>query len=510
MADVRATRTGKTKGEGARRAPLACCGSPSWTMCSPVRATRRIVPYLRAIAPAVLLLLPLPTQALAQRLTVACVQPAMDSTTADGLSVCWGEPRRTGEMQTQRIELEVQENGVTVAGVLVRMQPSSGTVSPAFMQTGGDGRVRALWLRPRSSDAATITVSAVSQRRSGIAAVHLQPSRQDDRVLKLLQWRGSLSWFERSQLPHSIVLALLEVDPQGNTQHISDPATCVKQRVAFRGGTGAGILSMDTAAPSIFEYKGIPGWKRGNTEADAPKIAEAPEPLIASLVQPERVGCFVTVDWTLGETPGRKTIQARIVPAAGFDAPLALAIQSRARALPRFITGFAYNWHNEYAGLSPGKETKLTVERVENGVTVTYDSTFTSAAAIDSTATGDRVAVIAGVSMPIPISRVFARSAAWIDRLSVTGGVDLTSPSSDWYLGASLGRLVGGLTADALPVDIHLLHHWSSDSVLLNKATCGSETGCELKRKIRSDGIALMISADASSLVSELVKRIAK
>jgi hypothetical protein len=127
-----------------------------------------------------------------------------------------------------------------------------------------------------------------------------------------------------------------------------------------------------------------------------------------------------------------------------------------------------------------------------------YDSTFTPSASVATQGGNVTGSGFAGVSLAIPP----------IPRFSFTGGVDLRSAADDWFAGMSLVRLAGP-SAEALPLDAHLLLHVGRDDEIRNESSCAAGTAaCKTEKVTRFQGLAFVLSADATSLLSELVKKL--
>lgn len=416
-------------------------------------------------------------------LTAALFMPAVLSAQGPVLE-CDGALTATGgacratvagadSMQHQELLLRVTLNGAPLPGTIVRFQATSGTVRPDSTLTDPNGRARALWIRSRGADPVGIAAEAVTTAGAALRYIQLTPRSAPAKRLVIVPWTGiDQSWFEKSPLRGPVDVQIMRLTGSDSTE-ITDEADCRAQRVAFtRSGAAAGTVSPDTATADIYEL--------GDTG---------------------RTGCFVEADWTLGEGPGRKHIHATLVPGSGYrSATRSTEIQATARALPRLIGGIVYAGSRGYVGVKPGSQRTIRVERpLTDGTTLAYDSVVSGPAAIDSVSGAGEAAAFVGVSIPI--------IPAW-HWFAVAAGVDLANPRDDWYAGISMARLIGGVSTEALPVDLHLVGHWGRDPVLQDPDACATGEGCRTENETRYKGIGVLLSIDAGSLFAELIKKL--
>jgi hypothetical protein len=427
----------------------------------------------------------------AQEMTVNCLSPSSPA--------CQDSIQPESDLQYQQVAVRVMQNGHPVARALVRLRATSGTVTPDSVFTDTDGVAKSGWTREQGSTPVAVTIAAVGSNGSAVKVLTLTPRATADKPKLVLEnWTHTESWFEKNQLPGPVRVAVKKVVSDTTSVHIIDRETCRRQRVAFSGTARVGTASPDTITAELYSIRhGRPRREDNNTNNRAVQLLSLhPSPK-------DSVGCFAFTNWTFGENPGERELRAKIVPGKGFDAPLSLGIKGNARALPRFIAGFARSPNKGYLGLKKGAARQIHVEHLlSDGSKEIYDSTVTAANSVDTVRAQHTVNVIAGVSIALPVWRLGP-----FDRLSFTGGVDLASPRDDFYVGGSVARLFGS-SVEALPIDLHALLHYGRQPVLEDPSGCMASGRCSTKNKMRYQGVALMLSADATSLISEVIKRL--
>lgn len=425
----------------------------------------------------------------AQTLRMDCGAGLVDSAAA-----CRGEIAVGADsLQRRMLQVRVLRDHAPARGAIVRFRATSGTVHPDTAVTGADGVAEALWHRSGGTQPVGIAVDAriVDGNRNVLASAlkYLEISRPPPpapRTVALNPWRGGYqSWFENSTLRNAVVFAVEERRPDGKggtaDVPIDDDSVCNAQRVAFRAVSGSGTVTPDTTVAQVYP------------------IAES-----------NARGCFVEARWALGAGSGEREMRATLVPGKGYvSAGNPPALYASARAMPRLVAGLAYSWNHSYRGLEAGSEVTFTVERtLPDGSVVKYDSTDTPASAYKEFDGDWELNPLVGLTMPVPLNG--ARLRGWSERISLTAGADLANIGDHWFAGVSLTRLGIGLPSESLPIDFHLLGHWRRTSVLTNPVECRDALeACKTDEAVRFQGASFMLSADATTVISEIIKKLA-
>lgn len=409
--------------------------------------------------------------------TVSTAQDLKLECSGDVDTTCKATVGLPDELQRAEIRIQVKDqNGRLVPGALVRLRPSGGVIQPDSVVADANGLARAIWFRGKGSDVVAIAAEARLQDAAGVRLIQITPAKPGGRSVVLTSEGGFLqSWFEKTQLPDELKVGLRDTADQ-----VLNEKDCAGHKLVFKARGAPQSVSPDTAE-SYFE----PGTKRRFRKDTKDK-------------------CLAEAYWTVGEGIGERRLDVKLLPAAGFKAHNELEAEAWTRATPRFIAGFGYNRLRTSHIVVAAKERTIKVERSEPAGTISFDSTVTtSAARFDSVTKNTVFNVIAGVSLPIPI-------AAWehFDGLSITGGVDLGRPTERHYLGFSLLRFIGGPiipVIETIPVDVHVLSFWAKVAEV--EGPC-APADCRIRHRTRYQSIAWMFSADATSLVSELVDKL--
>lgn len=378
-------------------------------------------------------------------------------------------------VQTLPIRVRVMQGNAKAAGATVRFRATSGTVLPDSTAADAEGYAQALWYRTGGSDPAVIAVDA--RTSAGSAFREIRAAREPaPRFLVRRHSGNGASWFEKAPLRHPIVVEILRADaPNDASRYITRADSCNSIRVAFTR-IASGSTTPDTATATL----------------DHAEIGESPN----------RHSCFARTYWTLGEGAGRRHLRASLVGGSATSAGSSTVFEGYARAMPRLIGGVVVTYNRSYLGAKSAAERTVRVERTQlDGSKISFDSTFsTGRDTVDRVASSFGPAAFVGVSTPV-VPR-------W-HRFAVTFGVDPGSIDRNWYAGASLLRAGGGLAVEALPVDIHLLGHWGRTKVLEDVSDCENLGDCRTEDDVRWIGFAAMLSVDASSLLTDLIKKLA-
>jgi hypothetical protein len=411
----------------------------------------------------------LPTQAVgAQTVSVECF--SRGAVTA--VSTCSDTVDASGPLQFKQIKFRVLDaSGKAMSDAMVHFYATSGKVAPDSSLTNKDGYVFATW--SRDSNLATpamisMTFSSPSsggwQSQFGITI----PQKALKYGIRMDRETDQQTGFEKAPLPHSIYVRLVQFDT-GTAKPpvpVSDRTKCPEYSVAFTQ-MGKGSMSPDTTVM----------WYDDDKEE-----------------------CRAYGNWTLGDGAGIRDAKAKLVGASVSIPNSIVEFESYARALPRIVGGFALSHYSGYMGVKKGSKVTATVERTVDNVKITSDTVLWSTRDTLSRVESEwKPAAIVGVSAPL-IPKVY--------RLSATAGVDLNSPTTDWYFGFSAVRVFGKLTSEALPVDAHILFHVGRNDVVEDESNCTTQGDCRTKRKTRFHGMAGMISVDATSLITDVLKKI--
>lgn len=378
-------------------------------------------------------------------------------------------------MQSVPLALLVTNAGVAVPNAMVRLKATGGALMPDTAITDATGVARTIWFRHKGSDPvlvaaeASVPASGGQSPKSAVTSVTLVPRDPVAGLLRPELEGGYLqSWFEKSQLPRPVVVRLRPVP--------GAPALtkeeCVRNRVHFRSRGALQSVSPDTAVPYLNQQG----------------------------------ACMAETYWSMGEGIGERRLDVRIVPGKGFKTDTVQVAEAWTRATPRFIAGFASGWLRPYTTINPAATRTVRVEVTDaSGVVRSYDTTETTGAVAVKDVPGTRKnSAVAALSLPIPI----ARWEDW-DNLSLTVGVDLADIGARQYYGLSVLRLVGRWVPviEVLPVDLHALAMYARQPELIDPRC--APTACVTRNRTKFQGWNYMVSADATSLVSDLVKKLA-
>ncbi len=404
-------------------------------------------------------------------LRVTCVDP----TSRANRGTCDDSIPAAGPLQVKRLAVRVDSANKPVAGASVHFYATSGRLTPDSTRTDAAGYASTTWYRDAGPAPAAISIDARSAGGVG-SYEQIKLTVQDPAVqygVRMSEGTDQQNGFEKAPLPKAIEVQLLVFENRPAAKDgapVADREKCPNYRVAFAQFGGKGSLTPDTA---VMWY-------------DA---------------EQRHHGCFAYANWTLPEGAGRRDAKATLIGSAVRPSESTVEFEAYARALPRIIGGVVATHYASYVGVRKGSTGIAKIERTRpDSSKITLDSAVTIAR--DTVQRFDaewRTAAVIGVSTPL-VRR-------W-HNLSVTGGVDMNSPSRDWYFGVSVVRAVIGLLSESLPVDAHLLAHVGRSDVVRDEIACGVLRDCRTELKTRFQGFAGMISVDASALVGEVLKKI--
>jgi hypothetical protein len=276
--------------------------------------------------------------------------------------------------------------------------------------------------------------------------------------------------FESLQLrnPVWIEIRSFESAKDKEGRAITNPETCARQRVAFRSAGSPGAVMPDTARGEIMEEI-------------REEIIEGTRKKIISSV------CIARMNWQMGDGPGARFADAKVIPFGGEKHGADVRLQTRARRLPRIVGGIALSRHNE----------TFVVRQPVNGVV-----------------NGGPIDTVKARFLPtgiVGITGTFIPSSFLVPPVMIATRV--TSPGKDLFLGFSpirwaFARYWGEF--EGFPMDLNIVGHWGEQTELSNRALCESGGACETRGRWVFHGIGGVFSVDAAGLFSDLIKAIGK
>lgn len=395
----------------------------------------------------------------AQTVSVQCIAPGLDT-------ACKATFGAGAAPQKVELRLLVKSGGaVADSTAVVVFRPTGGFVHPDTARPDAEGIVRATWLRAEGKGGVGIAVTAWVGRRQGVGYIAIDPAPVTDTLQLIARDGFRQSWFENSQLPRAVVVQL-------RGDGMKEPVTkwCPQQRVAFRPYGAPATVSPDTASAYVDRY-GV---------------------------------CYAETFWAMKEGIGERRLTATVVPAGTVRGSSSLTAEAWTRALPRVITGFSLAPVLGYDKKGAPVTRVRRIEREEpTGVKVAYDTTDTLARATwTEEARRWTPRVIAGVSVPIPIGK-------WgrFDDLSISAGVDVQHPADHFVFGVSAFRMLGAWVPviEAVPMDIAVVVPWERQE---RGPAAGCTVDCGSKKRWRAQGVGAMLTVDATSLVTDVVKKL--
>ena len=401
-------------------------------------------------------------------LTVKCVDPGNTNTAID----CKDILSPSVALQVKKVAVHVVDgSGKSVPNAIIRFYATSGRVVPDSTSSNALGVAATTWYRDKSGTPAVISVDARTSASGAFGQLDLTVSDPSTTYgLMMIENSNEQHGFEKAPLGDPIEVQLLRFDERTDAKEgapVADRDKCPSYKVAF-AQFGKGFISPDTA---VMWY------------------------------DDKRHGCFAYANWTLPDGAGTRDAKATLIGSAVRPSASIVEFEAYARALPRVVGGLAATRYAGYMGVKKGATATAKVERVlPDGTKITRDTTISvSRDTLQAVDAEWKPAAVIGVSVPaVPKWK-------W---LSITGGVDLNNPTRDWYFGGSVIRPFGQLTSEGLPVDAHLLAHFGRSDVVKDETRCSTDAGCQTRQRTRFHGLAAMISVDATTLVSDLLKKI--
>lgn len=399
---------------------------------------------------------------------VECVDPNHTSTIVD----CKDSLSATALVQVKSVAIRLVDiSSRPIPKATIHFYTTSGRLVPDSSTTDAMGIAFTTWYRDKSGTPAIISVDARTNTSGAFAQIALAvPDHAAQYGLLMNEKTDQQNGFEKAPLGSPIEVQLIRYAENADAKDgapVADREKCPNYKVAF-AQFGKGFISPDTA---VMWY------------------------------DDDRHGCFAYANWTLPEGAGNRDAKATLVGSGVRPSGSTVEFEAYARALPRVIGGLVVTRYAGYMGVKKGSTVTAKVERVlPDGTKFTRDTTLqVSRDTLQEVEAEWRPAAVIGVSVPI-VPRWH-----W---LSATSGVDLNSPTRDWYFGVSAVRPFGRLTSEALPVDAHIMIHVGRSEIVKDETRCSAEAECTTRLRTRLQGLAGMISVDASSLVAEMLKKL--
>ena len=400
-------------------------------------------------------------------LTVQCV----DSSGGPRTNRCRVDVPPTARPQTAALQYRVMDGANPVRGAVVRAFATSGSLGPDSTKTDGEGYARFNWWRAEGAARAVVLIHVAAD------SLNRESGAQSDTV-KIGDTGAALygvdlyedadnvpDGFEKSPLPRPVYVKLVRFETGKANATESVEEKCYEYRVAFKA-SGGGTLTPDTAQMWLDEDKNA---------------------------------CVAYGTWTLPAGAGRRDAVATLVGPNLKETWRVAELEADARGLPHIVGGAAMSYYRSYVTKKNGTTAVGKLTRQLEGGSVASDTVLST--------TRDTLQEVPGAWKPAAVIGVSSPLIPGIHRLSGTAGVDLNSPTRDWYLGVSALRVLGGLTTETLPVDIHALLHFGRSDVVEDQVACGAEGKCSTKGENRFHGVALMVSVDATALVADVLKK---
>jgi hypothetical protein len=354
------------------------------------------------------------------------------------------------------VRVQVLNGHAPAANAVVVARAAGGTVFPDTVRTDGEGYARLMWMPASPGATGGLALEARTPTASEVRYITIAAATRTQYGLRLPR-NGSNDWYAKHQLPAPVVVEVVAL--AGSSDTVGTPITsaeeCTARRVAFRNLSPVGSVQPDTA------------------QARVDRIRLGRRVLLRRNV-PERTGCIVEMRWALGDGAGVREARATLLGSG--TALRTRDVRATARPLPRVVMGPGFTW----------REPQYFMKGTEVGTVDTLGGTQIST-----------VIGIAGHARP-----------AW-GRVTPMIGMNLASPSTEWYVGASVPRLVSrGL--DEIPIDINLLLRLTRRASLDDPAGCAIDPArCTTERRLRSGGVGVGVTIDASSLFSDALKKLA-
>lgn len=502
----------------------ACAPSVAGAQASPAR-TARPTPPARPATPAAAAEWGTPPAVACEPTPGAATDTALarkPGTVRDSAGVCYVVLRSEAEAP-QHAELWVRVDGLDPAapGPSIVWKASSGTLAadtgrvtvtrPAADAPAGTpatGAASVEWSRASGAATTVVTASVTTSAGTASRTFVLAPTTAAKPKYRVVVADGTdydrpRYTYEKSRAGGELVVEVVrDVSTPANPNTfaaVTDTTECIGQHVIWRRvGTG-GIVTPDSAIPALVTYK--------DYEQRRPRAEKS-----------GKARCLAFANWTVGEGFGYSDVRASIAPGnLGSAAGPVAEFRAFARVLPRVVGGLALTWEKNYNGKRSAPFTVRTLTRPVDptnpalGTVAFSDTVRNGRDTVASLGRGTtRTAVLGITGAPYPRWRF----------LSATVGVDAAKPTDNWFAGVSALRALRAvgwatrwsylkrLETEHLPVDLHALAHIGRIDELQDPRVCADTGACKTVERRGYRGVSTLISVDASSLVSEVFKRL--
>ncbi|HEV7589499.1 MAG TPA: hypothetical protein VGO40_15400 [Longimicrobium sp.] len=361
---------------------------------------------------------------------------------ANAKGVCTLHVPKTDTMVRVEIPLHVDGRGTWVHAHMA--EGGNGLLTPDSAQASNE-IVRFIWRGYLSDTSQALLATAKLGETTAVLPIRIEAKAPVSNVV--LAWRGGAQYgYADRQLKYPVTVTI-----------VAPADRCNSTTIAFRA-IGDGSVTPDTVH---------------GTQQVGPSS------------QPE---CVASTWWRLGKGIGRQNLRASV---SGSPSTFATTT-GVARALPRIFAGVAVSndFRNYRTVVHDSTVVQLTVTR--------GDSTFVTRSVTRRDSVQEQkddwhFAPTIGGDFPI------GRRLEWL-RGSLA--VSLTSPTRDFYVGASIVQPFAGLTFEGFGIDVHLVGHLGRRVVAESK-TCNGQD-CETREKLLFLGVGLMAALDQGTLLSTI------
>ena len=454
---------------------------------------------------------------------------------------CGGAVAR--EDHPQRALLRVRIEGIDPAAPrpMVHFRASAGALTADSVRVGPDDAASVVWHRAEGGKRVVVGMTVTTDAGSASRDLWLVPARAPAKASYAVVVADGSSYdhprvgFEKTRLHSELIVEVRRLPgspdaPAGTRDSsalspvrtvaaqvtredslrgdvadvvlgsaVDDRATCEAQRVVFRRIGPTGFVTPDTATPAL-----IPDYQppRRRQRLWARLSAPAPRP-------DRRPACLAYANWTLADAVG--LYDARATVAAGetsLPGGNAAEFRAYARPLPKLVAGFAITHERRFLARQAAGFAVRQLQRplAGGGIELVTDTVRTGRDTLEARGGAANGAAVLGLAAA-PVARL-----RW---LTLVGGLDAGKPDENWYAGLSVLRLANLVPAlrrfdtEGLFVDVHTVAHVGSVPVLDDATACASTGQCRTRDRVRFRGVALMLSIDASSLLTDVFKRLA-
>lgn len=389
------------------------------------------------------------------------------------------------------IVLRIPPGDLPRVRTMVRFEASHGVLLPASVWPDTAGLVHVRWHRKGAGSPVEVVAEVNSESGYGRRHIRLAPPTPPPAQPGELTTDESINrrvatWIEQTATRDPVVRLIRIV---GSDTMAVGKEECTRYRAAFVRGGVAGTVTPDTAP---FEWVAL---RRNRTRF---RMKDIYTPHGRS---PPKYECRADAEWALGAGVGGRSLRISVLPRGGgppVGPPQELYVH--ARRAPRILAGIAYVRDRGYNTVDTAQFRVVQVEEPQlDGSKRTYQVREQTRAAVESPVErGNSFRPTFGVVFPlVPAARNFTFSAAF----------DLTDPTAHQYFGLSLLHLFRP-SLEMLPLDLQLVAHTSQRRVATTQGCSGGATLCT-RKDWGVDGIGVMGVFDVSSVLSDVLKRLA-